>query len=146
MKALVQNYAAANNTEPLYLSECLNAVGIDTTTWKRQDLSAFDMFDLAKPNLFITHFSLMTDDIIKYLSGNKHIDCVLNITGADQKHVDMLDEIFQQNKIKCPFVFTNQPTKLNGLISRKTKLISIMHGADYFLRQQVSLLQNTTSS
>jgi hypothetical protein len=48
----------------------------------------------------------------------------------------MLDGIFQQNKIKCPFVFTNQPIKLNGLISRKTKLISIMHGADYFLRQQ----------
>ena len=136
MKALVQNYTAVNTTEPLYFSECLNAVGIETTTWKRQDVSAFDMFDLAQPNLFISHYSLVTNDIIKYLAANNHVDCVLNISGASQQHVDTLYGIFQQNKIKCPFVFTNQPTKLNGLIGGKTKLISIMHGADYFLRQQ----------
>jgi hypothetical protein len=94
------------------------------------------MFDMAQPSLFISHYSLVTNDIIKYLSGNNNIDCVLNITGASQQNVDMLYEVFQQNKIKCPFVFTNQPTKLNGLIGGKTKLISIMHGADYFLRQQ----------
>jgi hypothetical protein len=120
----------------LYFSECLNAVGIETTTWKRQDVSAFDMFDMAQPSLFISHYSLVTNDIIKYLSGNNKIDCVLNITGASQQHVDMLHGTFKQNKIKCPFVFTNQPTKLNGLIGGKIKLISIMHGADYFLRQQ----------
>ena len=136
MKALVQNYAAVNTTEPLYFSECLSAVGIETTTWKRQDVSAFDMFDLVQPNLFISHYSLVTNDIIKYLAGNNNIDCVLNITGASQQNVDMLHEVFQQNKIKCPFVFTNQPTQLNMLIGRKTNLVSIMHGADYFLRQQ----------
>jgi len=136
MKALIQNYAGVKSTESLYLSECFNSIGIETTTWKNQDISAFDMFDLAKPNLFVTHYSLVTNDIIKYLSGNKHIDCILNITGAQQEHVDMISGIFDQNKIKCPFVFTNQPTKLNLLIGRHIKLISVMHGVDYFLFHQ----------
>ena len=136
MKALIQNYASVDTTEPLYLSECLNSVGIETTTWKNQDVSAFDMFDLSNPNLFITHYNLVTNDIIKYLSGHHNIECILNITGASQEHIDMLDNMFTKNKIKCPFVFTNQPTKLNNLISRKIKLVSIMHGVDCFLHQQ----------
>ena len=84
MKALIQNYASVDTTEPLYLSECLNSVGIETTTWKNQDVSAFDMFDLSNPNLFITHYNLVTNDIIKYLSGHQNIECILNITGASK--------------------------------------------------------------
>jgi len=94
------------------------------------------MFDVIQPTTFITHYSLLSKDIIKYLSGNNKIECVLNVTGAEQQHIDMIDEIVATNKIQCPFIFTNQPLKLNSLLQRSVKLISIMHGADIFLPNQ----------
>ena len=35
-------------------------------------MSAFDMFDSFKPDLFISHFQFVNDDCMKYLSQNKH--------------------------------------------------------------------------
>ena len=111
MKILLQNYATSDTSEPLYISECVNSLaGLESFLWKDNSVSAFDMFDVIQPTTFITHYSLLSKDIIKYLSGNNKIECVLNVTGAEQQHIDMIDEIVATNKIQCPFIFTNQPS------------------------------------
>ena len=136
MQALIQNYATPNSTEPLYVSECLNAIDdCKSTVWNSNQISAFDIFDIVQPDVFITHYRMLSNDLIKYLSGSK-IECVFNITDAQQDHIDQLDEVFRSHKIKCPFIFTNQPRLFNTLLQRKTKLISVMHGADIFLPAQ----------
>ena len=137
MKVLVQNYATASTTEPLYISESINSVpGCECILWGRDDVSAFDIFDIVKPDIFITHTNFLTNDIMKYLSNNKKITSVFNITGAKQEDIDTIDSVLLTNKVQCRLLFTNQPRKLNTLIQRKTKLISIMSGADVFLRKQ----------
>ena len=140
MQAIIQNYATANSTEPLYISECLNAIdGCKATVWNDSQASVFDIFDIVKPDVFITHYRMLSSDVIKYLSGS-NIECSFNMTGAQQEHIDQMDEMLRSHKINCPFMFTNQPQRFNMLLQRKTKLISIMHGADIFLpAQEVAL-------
>jgi len=137
MKVLLQNYVTSSVTEPLYISECVNALeGCEATVWSPNDVSVYDIFDIVKPDLFITHYSFISEDLIKYLSGSKKTTAVFNVTMAQQEHLDKLDDMIFTNKIQCPFMFTNQPVLLNNLLERKTKLISIMHGADIFLGRQ----------
>jgi len=109
--------------------------GCRAVLWGEKSVSVFDMFDAVQPTTFFTHCNLITNDLIKYLS-NSQIECVFNVTYAQQEHVDRLDEVILGNKIKCPFMFTNQPREFNSLVQRKTKLISVMHGADIFLSKQ----------
>lgn len=141
MKVLVQNYATTSTTEPLYISESINSVpGCECVLWGRNDVSAFDIFDIVKPDIFITHTNFLTSDIMKYLSSNKKITSVFNITGAKQADIDTIDSVMLENKVQCNLLFTNQPRKLNSLIQRKIKLISIMSGADVFLQKQNTVL------
>ena len=136
MKLMIQNYSSEETTEPLYINECVNRVdGSSSTIWGDKSVSAYDMFDTVKPDLLLTHYTLLSNDIVKYLSSSD-IELVINITGAEQGHVDTLEEIISTNGIKCPLIFTNKPQGLNQIIQRKTKLVSIMHAADPFLKIQ----------
>ena len=136
MKFLVQNYATNDFTEPLYISESINrTTNSESTIWSGE-ISAFDIFDIAKPDLFITHFSVLSNDTVKYLSGNKNISLVLNITGANQEHINMLEGLISSKDINCPLIFSNQPESLVSLPKGKLKLVSVMHGADMFLSNQ----------
>jgi len=136
MQALIQNYANANSSESLYMTECINSMdGCKAVLWGDQNVSVFDIFDSINPTTFFTHYSLITNDLVKYLSGS-NIECIFNVTEAQQEHIDQLDTMLLDNKIKCPFIFTNHPRQFNALIQRKTKLLSVMHGADIFLPKQ----------
>ena len=112
-----------------------NTTTSDCTMWSN-DISAFDIFDIVKPDIFLTHFSMLGNDSLKYLSENKDISLILNVTSASKEHLRMLDDIIVTNGINCPFIFTNQPSQLQVLSQEKTKLINIMHGADIFLVNQ----------
>ena len=137
MKVLIQNYATPNSTEPLYINETINAIdGSESTLWAKSDVSAFDMFDIVHPDMFISHFGTLGNDSVKYLSSNKKISLILNVTGAQQEHIDMLNDMIPSKNINCPFIFTNNPTRLIHLISKKIKLVSIMSGADTFMGGQ----------
>jgi len=137
MKVLVQNYATSSITEPLYISEAINSIrGCEATVWSDQNVSSYDMFDITKPDIFITHYRLLTEDTIKYLTNHKNVRFLLNITSAQQDHVDIASRIVADNKIDCPFFFTNQPALLNKLVEKTTKIMSVMHGADVFLSKQ----------
>ena len=136
MKFLIQNYATSSFTEPLYMCEAINNTTTSDCTMWSNDISAFDIFDIVKPDIFLTHFSMLGNDSLKYLSENKDISLILNVTSASKEHLRMLDDIIVTNGINCPFIFTNQPSQLQVLSQEKTKLINIMHGADIFLVNQ----------
>jgi hypothetical protein len=40
----------------------------------------FDTFDITQPNLFITHFSKISKDVVAYLKERKDIDIIVNVT------------------------------------------------------------------
>lgn len=137
MRVLVQNYATSSSTEPLYIHETLNALdGVESHLWQDNNVSVYDMFDITKPDVFITHFGLLTDDVVKYISKHKNIQMLINVTSAQQSQLDTIDSVLSEFGIKAPFLFTNQPMLLNKIIQRNTKLVSIMHGADLFLSRQ----------
>ena len=136
MQVLIQNYATSRSTEPLYISETLGHVGVNCVIWNKPDVTAFDMFDACKPSLFITNYRLITNDIIKYLAINPGIDCVVNITGATQEHIETMESVFENNRVSCPFMFTNRPRSLCELSPKSIPLHSIMHGADCYLPKQ----------
>lgn len=133
MKALVQNYTTSTSTEAAYLHESLNCLnGVESAFWSDTNVSVFDMFDIVKPDIFITHITLLNDDALKYLRRNQRIKLIVNVTGSSQETVDLINHVVKETKINCPLLFTNQPKRLNRLSSKGTKLISVMHGADLF--------------
>ncbi len=137
MKTLIQNYANTESTEPLYICESLNDLeGEEANIWTPDGSSAFDAFDTTKPDVFITHFGYLTNDILKYLSQNNNIELLVNVTGATQDVIDQLDDIVDSSGINCPFVFYNSPSAFNTIKQRKTKMINIMLGADIYLSKQ----------
>ena len=138
MKVLIQNYASPDSTEPLYICEALNSLdGVEANIWSAsENSSVFDAFDTIKPEMFITHFGYMTNDVVKYLSNNKRIEMLVNVTGATQEVIDQFDEMVSSKNINCPLAFYNTPSSLNLILQRKVKLLSILHGADIYLSQQ----------
>jgi len=133
MKTLVQNYTSALSTEPMYIQRSLVEIGEESVIWNDPNSSAFDTFDFTKPDLFISHFKFLTDDIIKYLSGNKKITTVLNITGVQKEELDMLDSIIKDRKLDVPFVFTNSYKLESFLSSKSVKVEGLYPAADIFI-------------
>ena len=117
MRVLIQDYSSPSSTEPMYLCQSFNSVGITAALWNSDRVSAYDMFDSFQPNLFIAHFTKITSDCIKYLSQNQHVKAIINMTGAQQNHVEQLDEILRGTGLACQFIFTSTPKDINKLKS-----------------------------
>lgn len=88
MKILVHNYSSETSTEPLYIAKCLEENGHETKMWSNKQ-SAFDVFDEFNPQVFITHYLMLTHDIIKRLVG-ENIKVLINVSGATQQHLDVI--------------------------------------------------------
>ena len=95
MKILIQNYSSALTTEPFYFMECLKRVGIDAHLWANNNVSAFDIFDTIQP------------DIVKYLSQNKNIKPVINVTGTDAQQLEGITQTFISMGMQDYTLFTN---------------------------------------
>jgi len=132
MITLFYNYSASISTEPLYLHKCISEAGGTSHMWADPAISAFDIFDSIKPDVFVCHFSRLTTDMFKYLSNNKNISIVLNITGATDQHIQSIEQAFDANNISCPFFFTNAH-ELIGTVNTKKELKYILPGIDVFL-------------
>ena len=130
MKTLIQNYTSALSTEPMYLNRCLAECEEQAELWANPNISAFDAFDKFNPDLFITHYTFLTEDILKYLSGKPNMSMALNITGASQEEILRIDEMC--GPINLPLMFTNF-YDANRIESKKTKTISLYPAADIFL-------------
>tara|TARA_A100001515_G_scaffold124809_1_gene109283 strand:+ start:553 stop:1425 length:873 start_codon:yes stop_codon:yes gene_type:complete len=129
MKTLFLNYSSALSTEAMYLHRSFIEAGEEAVMWNPNSQSAFDTFDYVKPDVFVTHFAFLTNDIIKYLSKNKKISMALNVTGATKEQIQQI-ESFDVNLVT---MFTNLYESNNNLRGMKSKINGIYPGADIFL-------------
>ena len=105
MKILFHNYTTPLSTEARYLHAALNSVGMQAEAWINPQISAYDILDGYQPNVLVSHYTFLTNDIVKYLANNKGIDLVLNVTGADKQAMSAIEGLSDSANI--PFVFTN---------------------------------------
>jgi hypothetical protein len=132
MRVLIQDYSNPDSTEAMYLCQSFNSIGVESTLWNSDRISAYDAFDSFPPQVFIAHFFKMTNDIIKYLAKTPDIKVILNMTGAQQNHIDQLDGVIQQFNINCPFIFTNTTRDMNKLKSSVVELTDLAPALDVF--------------
>jgi len=133
MKILIQNYASPLSTEPMYFTRCLAAANREVRLWSDPNMSAFDAFDSIKPDVFISHFKFLTNDIVKYLSGNKNISLALNASYATEEEMKSIETVLEANKIDTQFLFSNQYGILNKVSPSKNKLVNIIPALDVFI-------------
>jgi hypothetical protein len=100
--------------------------------WVDKNISTFDMFDSYKPDLFVTHYSLLTSDTVKYLKQSTKVDLILNVTDITENDLKSVESFLDSNKIKCKFMFTNNLSKKQS----KIRMENIMPAADLFIPKQ----------
>ena len=133
MKTLIQNYTSMLSTEPMYIAKSLELAEQEVFLWNDPNMSAFDVFDSFNPDVFLTHYHFLSQDALKYLSQNKKIQCVLNVSGITNEDLEKVANIIEEEGVNCPFVFTNAHQLLPKLKSDKIKVESILPGLDVFL-------------
>lgn len=130
MKFLISNYSSNESTEPLYFNTALNLVDCKSTLWP-ENISTYDVFDMVKPDIHITHHKKLTMDLLMYMKENKGIDLVVNITGLKQNELLHLEQVTKEYGVTPLMFFNNQHD--HGLQSNKTNITNISHGSDIFL-------------
>lgn len=129
MKILFHNYSNKISTEPLYLHYALKQAQVESEIWANSEISAYDMFDSYKPDVFVTNFQTLDNNTFTYLKKNSGCDLVLNVTDASQSQLNSIELAVKDSGIKVPFVFTNRK-KPN--IKTDLKLIDLYPAADIF--------------
>lgn len=129
MKILFHNYASSTSTEPLYLHNALQKCGVESFIWGDPSMSAYDVFDTTKPDVFVTHFKTFSQDIFQYMEQNNGCSLVLNVTGASQSQVDSIEKELEKSSIKVSFLFTNS---FENKLKTKLKLHNLLPAADLF--------------
>lgn len=132
MKILINNYSNPHSTEPIYLNTAFNAVGCESTLWP-SNISTFDIFDMVRPNVHITHHSRLTIDLATYLKDAKNIDLMINITGLNQSHLTAMEEKLLGYGVKPKLYFVNYYD--HNLKSSHVNIMTLLHGADIFFGQ-----------
>ena len=62
MKILFHNYSSSTSTEPLYLHNALQKCGVESVIWGDPNMSAYDVFDTTKPDVFVVDSHLLVDN------------------------------------------------------------------------------------
>jgi hypothetical protein len=131
MRFLIDNYANSESTEPYYLNATINNIdGCVSHLWNRNQTSAYDIFDIVKPDIFIAQKDHISLDALKYMSEHKSIGMIINVTGFNGEELLNLENIVQQNKLNVPFVFNNG---IDRLKSNKINVLNILNSADIYL-------------
>tara|TARA_B100001059_G_C17800833_1_gene566069 strand:- start:40 stop:894 length:855 start_codon:yes stop_codon:yes gene_type:complete len=130
MKMLIQNYSSHYTTEPFYLVESFRRAGIDAHLWGDVNTSAFDMFDTVQPDVFIGHFAYLTEDVVKYLSQNKNIKTVVNVTGTNKQQLKGITDTFISMGLENVVLFTN-----NYVYSGEDSVHKILPAFDVFIQR-----------
>jgi len=127
MKAIVQNYVTAFSTESMYITETINRIsGCSAAYWKN-NISAYDIFDTVKPDVFFTHASFLKKETVEYISSNTNIECVFNVTGLNQDIINNINSLVKDQNINCPLLYTNE---INKTLKSKINLQYIPLGFD----------------
>lgn len=107
MRILFHNYSNEVTTESLYLFQALKQSGLDAHIWADKRVSAFDVFDSVKPDVFVSHYRNVTPDVMKYLDQAPNIKLVLNVTDISETQMKDVESYLTAKGIEVPFVFTN---------------------------------------
>lgn len=107
MKILIQNYSSHYSTEPFYFVESFKRVGVDAHLWADVNVPVFDMFDTVQPDVFIGHFAYLTEDVVKYLSQNKSVKAVINVTGTNTQQLKGITDTFMSMGVENVLLFSN---------------------------------------
>ena len=98
MKFLISNYSNPWNTESYYFNAGLNLIdGVKSEIFNSND-SVYDNFDKIKPDIFITHASQISKDVIYYLKDNQ-IQIIINCNGITK---EAIENISQNSSILTP--------------------------------------------
>lgn len=92
MKILIHNYSSEISTEPMFLAQAFKNAGEQVNIWPGS-VSAYDIFDSVKPDLFICKAKLLNKEIIKRLSESPKCKIVLNCEGLVKEQLPQLDSI-----------------------------------------------------
>jgi len=133
MKFLISNYSSDTQSECMYFNTALNLINsCRSTIWNEASVSAYDIFDLVKPDFYLTHVSNIDASAYEYIkSTNNNIELIINITGIKQPNLNALEQRMIADNVKCAFFFHNGGD--NDLISKDNKIVNIGYGADIFL-------------
>ena len=133
MKILFHDFSNVTTTEPRYLNRALQQCQLDSIIWNNPNTSVYDMLDMAKPDVLVSHYQALNNDIVKYLS-QSNIELALNITGATENVIDMIENDLG-SKIKIKLLYDN--TYHKGITrSKKIKSEQLMPAADIFTNIQ----------
>lgn len=130
MRILIENYNTVTSTEATYFHNCLIQAGVEVSMWNPEidKIAVFDLFDQVDPDVFLTHYTKLTPEVIKRL-GKGSCQLVLNVSGIEKNSAENLEQELAAGNVKTKFFFYNR-VKPEGLT---TKCIEIMPGADIFL-------------
>ena len=133
MKLLIQNYSNSCSNQPMYLNECLSRVGVDSKMWNlNEQISVYDKLDSERPDVLVTSFATIHQDIVSYLTNNTSIKLVVDITGIDQAILNNLDALLKNQNIQCPF-YTSQDYKfLTTVKCDSRKVVNLLPCYDIF--------------
>ena len=127
MKFLISNYSNPWYTEPYYFNAGLNLIdGVKSDIFNNQQ-SVYDNFDRVKPNVFITHASHISRDIVSYLKSNNEIQLAINTNWIEPEKIGQMNIFLASEEIK-PIFFGFDDNKIDG-----AKYFKILPGADTFL-------------
>lgn len=142
MKFVIQNYASNYHTEPYYFNMAINLLpNSKSCIWNTSEISAYDIFDIVKPDVYITHALLINQDAIKYMQSNKNIGLVVNANGVSEADLYNIEDILLNHNVNCEFFFHDS---MYNVKTKKIKTVQINAGADVFLdiEKQKFLIDN----
>lgn len=129
MKILFDNYITLTSSECSYFNGVLRRAGVESLFWSDKRISTFDILDSTKPDVFVTHYRQVTQDLIKYLSNTTKIDLVLNISGSTESEVNALENFLSSNNVKCSLMFSGD---VDAAKPKGVKYDEILPAADLF--------------
>jgi hypothetical protein len=130
MNFVIGNYASATQTEPMYIDATLKAIGCKSAIWNPTKISAYDIFDMVKPDYHLTHITAIMTDVVSYIKENGGVELIINISGANQDVVTNTERLLKERNVPIAFLFTNSD---DCSIESEARLIKIGFGADLFL-------------
>jgi len=130
MNFIITNYATESHTEPMYLNAAFNAAGCKSVIWNNAAISAYDIFDLIKPNYYIAHIGNIIKDVIYYVNENKGIEFILNISGVREEVLNQTLDMLEQYNVNIAFLFTNES---EHQFKTKYNILNLPFGCDIFL-------------
>lgn len=129
MKILFDSYVTINSSESSYFNAVLRMAKINSMFWSDKKISTFDVLDATTPDVFVTHYRSISEDLIKYLSGSTNINLVLNISGSTDSEVEALEGFLSQKNINCSLMFSGD---INPSKGKTYRFEEILPAADLF--------------